>query len=83
MSKPTLYEMKRACLSGKDIQRLLQGQNVWVGHTSFVYDGTEVKEIEEGMKSAFSYGGASDLVSFRENVTWREISSGGQRESKA
>lgn len=50
MSKPSLYEMKRACLSGKDIQRLLQGGNVWVGHTSFVYDGTDPKEIEEGIK---------------------------------
>ena len=50
MSKPSLYEMKRACLSGKDIQRLLQGGNVWVGHTSFVYDGTDTKDIEEGIK---------------------------------
>ena len=50
MGKASLYEMKRACLSGKDLQRLLQGQNIWVGHTSFVYDGSDVKEIEEGIK---------------------------------
>jgi len=50
MGKASLYEMKRACLSGKDIQRLLQGGNIWVGHTSFVYDGTEPKDIEEGIR---------------------------------
>lgn len=50
MAKGSLYEMKRACLSGKDIKRLLQGESIWVGHTSFVYDGTETKEVEEGIK---------------------------------
>jgi len=50
MSKPSLYEMKRACLSGKDIGRLLQGTPIWVGHTSFVYDGSDTDELEEGLK---------------------------------
>lgn len=47
----SLYEMKRACLSGKDLRQLLQGGNVWVGHTSFVYDGSDSKEVEEGIKA--------------------------------
>ena len=51
MGRPSLYEMKRACLSGKDMRRLLLGGNIWVGHTSFVYDGSETKEVEEGIKS--------------------------------
>jgi len=50
MGKASLYEMKRACLSGKDIGRLLQGNAIWVGHTSFVYDGSEPAELEEGLK---------------------------------
>jgi len=65
--------------NGKKAQ-FVEGEMIKVplkGHAKYL-----LEENQEGIQSAFSYGGANNIAEFRKNVTWREISSGGQRESK-
>lgn len=41
--------MKRACLSGKDIADLLNGECVKAGDVEFLYDGDGVREISTAL----------------------------------
>ena len=47
------------------------------GHVEYI-----LKEIKEGLQSAFSYVGAKDLYDFHLNCEFIDISNGGQKESK-
>jgi IMP dehydrogenase len=47
------------------------------GHVSHI-----LQEIKDGMQSAFSYSGASNVDEFHSRVQWEVISVGAQRESK-
>jgi IMP dehydrogenase len=47
------------------------------GHAKYL-----LREIEEGLQSAFSYSGARDLKEYKAKVKWSMISSGGRTESK-
>jgi len=47
------------------------------GHAKYL-----LREVEDGLRSAFSYAGASNLTEYKKNVKWAVMSSGGKSESK-
>lgn len=44
-----IKKMTVACLSGKDISSLLEGNKIYVGDVEFVYDGTNMEQIEQSI----------------------------------
>jgi len=47
------------------------------GHVKYI-----LNEVKEGIQSAFSYSGVNTIEEYHQNVDWKLISSGSQKESK-
>jgi len=69
-----------ASFKNKQIKKHIEGRDFLVKKKGSVE--SILNKIEDGLKSSFSYVGASSLKEFQDNTEFLEITEGGKRESK-